>query len=110
MKQLINLIFARIFNPLKAKHPALYGLVIAPLLLWIQTHMFDPEVVAVLQQVAEWATQVLPDAWGPAIVSLITWLPTALIGLTGTHSSEIVQEDRAKRQVERRARKAKQSL
>ena len=106
MKKILIFLLARVFNRFKVRNPVFYASVILPALLWIQTHMFDPDVVTFIQSIVT----MLPDSIEGTVASIITWLPVGLIGLTGTHTSEIVEDGKAERRAARQLRKQKDSL
>jgi len=106
MNKILTFLLARVFNRFKVRNPVFYASAILPALVWIQTYMFDPEIVSVIQS----CVSMLPDSIEGTVASIITWLPTALIGLTGTHTTEIVEDGRAERRAARQARKQKDSL
>jgi hypothetical protein len=89
MKKIAILLFTQFFNFWKIKSPVLWGTVVAPALLWMQTQLADP---AVLDEII----QAVPDA--PAIViRIIKWLPAILLALSGAHTSEVVKENRRRK-------------
>jgi hypothetical protein len=106
MKKILTFLFARVFNRFKVKNPAFYGGVILPALIWIQTQMFDPEVVAFITSLVS----LLPVAFHGTVADIITWLPAALVAMTGTHTTEIVEEGRQERRQAKRLAREKDSL
>lgn len=89
MKKLFILLFAKVFNKLKVSSPALYGTIIAPSLIWLQTKMFDPEVIAFIHSLAD----TFPDQ-ADTIAALLKWVPMILLTLTGTHTRDIIKQDK----------------
>lgn len=93
MKKLfIKVIFAKVFQAFKVSAPWLYGTVIAPAIIWLQTQMFDPQVIEAIRGLAE----VFPEQ-ADTITAIIKWLPMVLLALTGTHTNEIVEQDRQRK-------------
>lgn len=104
MKQLLILLFAKLFNRLKVSSPVLYGTVIAPALLWLQSKMFDPEALSFINSLVGYLPEIFPDQAG-MITSIIKWLPTLILALTGSHTKEQLQTAREARRSARQLSK-----
>lgn len=89
MKKILTLLFAQFFNWFKIKSPVVYGTIIAPALVWLQTQLMDPVII---QEI----TEAIPDA-PSIIVKIIKMLPTILLALTAPHSSDIVNTSKRNR-------------